>query len=118
MSVQKKKGFVLLAFGGAESLESVEPFIKNVLKGRGVTPELVEKAVERYRLIGGRSPLLDITRAQAEAVREILAGQGLEFKAYVGMRYWHPFIKENTKNLLIIRRTLNLKLRMLKSPQI
>ncbi len=99
MSVQKKKGFVLLAFGGAESLESVEPFIKNVLKGRGVTPELVEKAVERYRLIGGRSPLLDITRAQAEAVREILAGQGLEFKAYVGMRYWHPFIKETLSKM-------------------
>ncbi|MFQ5735617.1 MAG: ferrochelatase [Thermodesulfobacteriota bacterium] len=94
MSGKKKKGFILLAFGGADSLESVEPFVKNIMKGRGASPELVQKAVERYRLIGGKSPLLDITQAQAEAIKKILASQGLEYEAYVGMRYWHPFIKD------------------------
>ncbi|MBI5642412.1 MAG: ferrochelatase [Deltaproteobacteria bacterium] len=90
----KKKAFLLLAFGGAESLDSVEPFIKNVLKGRPVTPELVEKTRERYKLIGGKSPLLDITRNQAAAIKALIEKEGLDYKPYVGMRYWNPFIKD------------------------
>lgn len=44
-----------------------------------------------YRLIGGRSPILEITEAQARALEESLNSR---FKVYVGMRYWHPYIKE------------------------
>ncbi len=97
--MKRKKAFLLLAFGGADSLDSVEPFIKNVLKGRPVTPELVEKTRERYKLIGGKSPLLDITKAQAESIRVILEKQGLDYKAYVGMRYWDPFIKDTVRQM-------------------
>ncbi len=91
---EKKKGFILLAFGGADSIESVEPFVRNIIKGRGVTQDLIDRTVERYKLIGGKSPLLDITLGQAAAVKKILKAQGLDYEAYVGMRYWHPFIKE------------------------
>lgn len=97
MSGKPVKGILLLAFGGADSIESVEPFVKNVLKGRIPSPELVEKARERYRLIGGRSPLLDITVAQGKAVTDMLNSgpeARYEYRAYVGMRYWHPFIAE------------------------
>lgn len=95
MSVTDPKTALLyLAFGGADSVENCEPFIKNVLKGRPVTPELVEKIQERYKLIGGRSPLLDITTAQAKGVDAVLRAQGTEYPYYVGMRYWHPFIKD------------------------
>lgn len=97
--MEKKKAFLLLAFGGADSIDSVEPFIKNVLKGRPVTPELVDKTKERYKLIGGKSPLLDITKAQAEAIRAIIEKQGLDYKAYVGMRYWNPFIKDKVRQM-------------------
>lgn len=97
--MEKKKAFLLLAFGGADSIDSVEPFIKNVLKGRPVTPELVDKTKERYKLIGGKSPLLDITKAQAEAIRAIIEKQGLDYKAYVGMRYWNPFIKDTVRQM-------------------
>ncbi|MBI5586940.1 MAG: ferrochelatase [Deltaproteobacteria bacterium] len=97
MSSKPEKAVLLLAFGGAESEADIEPFIKNVLKGRPVTPELVEKAKERYRLIGGGSPLLKITMAQAGAVEEILNRDPearFTYKSYVGMRYWKPFIKD------------------------
>ena len=97
MSGKPVKGILLLAFGGADSIESVEPFVRNVLKGRIPTQELIDKARERYRLIGGRSPLLDITVAQGKAVTGILNADpeaGYEYRAYVGMRYWHPFIAE------------------------
>lgn len=96
MSSKPIKAVLLLGFGGADSLESVEPFVRNVLSGRAVRPELIEKAKERYRLIGGSSPLLSITRAQADAIAEALNSRGgeYEYRAYVGMRYWHPFIKD------------------------
>ncbi|MDP3260202.1 MAG: ferrochelatase, partial [Thermodesulfovibrionales bacterium] len=53
-----------------------------------------------YRLIGGRSPILDITNAQAKALEDTLNGSrftvhgSLPFKVYVGMRYWHPLIED------------------------
>lgn len=96
------KGILLLAFGGADSIESVEPFVKNVLKGRPVTPELVARTVERYKLIGGRSPLLEITLAQASALEEELNSgpdAAFRYKAYVGMRYWRPFIAETVTKM-------------------
>jgi len=96
MSSKPIKAVLLVAFGGADSLENVEPFIRNVLKGRTVKPELVERAMERYKLIGGSSPLLSITQAQAKAIEDILNSHGGEYdyRAYAGMRYWHPFIKD------------------------
>ncbi|MEE9613991.1 MAG: ferrochelatase [Thermodesulfobacteriota bacterium] len=96
----KTKGVLLLAFGGAESLEDVEPFLKNILKGRPVTPEMVEKARERYRKIGGGSPLLEITRAQAAALESRLNEGGRDnYRVYVGMRFWHPYIKEAVREM-------------------
>ncbi len=97
MTSKPEKAVLLLAFGGVDSEADIEPFIRNVLKGRPVTPEMIEKAKERYRLIGGRSPLLEITRAQAKAVVELLNSDPdafFAYRAYVGMRYWDPFIKD------------------------
>lgn len=102
MSEKSLKGILLLAFGGADSLESVEPFVKNVLKGRPVTPEIVAKSIERYKLIGGKSPLLDITLEQARGIEDALnadPGSHYRYKAYVGMRYWHPFIADTVKKM-------------------
>ncbi len=91
MSTEEKTGVLFLAFGGAESLDDVEPFIKNVLKGRYIPSGLLEKMKERYRLIGGKSPLLDITKAQAESVGKLL---GDKYKTYVGMLNWAPYIPD------------------------
>ncbi len=95
----RKKAVLLLAFGGAGSLDEVEPFIRNVLKGRPLTPELLKSAKERYRLIGGRSPLLDITNSQAEALERLLRERGRALRVYVGMRYWRPYIRETIERM-------------------
>jgi ferrochelatase len=103
MSGKPVKGIFLLAFGGADSIESVEPFVKNVLKGRIPTPELIEKARERYRLIGGKSPLLEITEAQGKAIAAVLNADPearYEYRPFVGMRYWHPFIAETAGKMM------------------
>ncbi|MFZ3072255.1 MAG: ferrochelatase [Thermodesulfobacteriota bacterium] len=101
-----KKGVLLLAFGGADSIEDVEPFVKNVLKGRPVSSEAVEKAKTRYRLIGGSSPLLKITKAQASSIKNILADpssgwvpRGSEPDFFIGMRFWRPYIKDVVKEM-------------------
>jgi ferrochelatase len=88
-------GILLLAYGGPDSLDDVEPYLLDIRGGRATSPELVEEIKERYALIGGRSPLLDITRRQAEALEAYLnRGGDVRFRAYVGMRHWQPRIKE------------------------
>ncbi|MBI4733277.1 MAG: ferrochelatase [Rubrobacteridae bacterium] len=95
-------GVMLMAFGGPESLDSVESFMEKLMKGRKPTPEIVARAKEKYRLIGGGSPLPAITKRQAQALEEKLneiysdgsTASEVMFKAFVGMRYWHPFIAD------------------------
>jgi ferrochelatase len=98
-SDRKPKGVLLLAFGTADSIDNIEPFLKNVLKGRPVTPEMVERTRDRYLKIGGASPLLEITRLQAEAIERELNVKGNGFRVYVGMRYWHPYIKQTVREM-------------------
>lgn len=93
-------GVLLLAFGGPDSPESIEPFMTNLMGGRRPSPELLARVAEKYRLIGGKSPLLEITRAQAAALEKVMnAGSGgrhhlPRYRVYVAMRYWHPFIPD------------------------
>jgi ferrochelatase len=51
-------------------------------------------------LIGGRSPLLDLTRAQGKALEERLNANARRFRVYVGMRHWHPFIKDTVAQMV------------------
>jgi ferrochelatase len=55
---------------------------------------------ERYRLIGGCSPLPEITFKQAIALENSLNAKGCPFKTYVGMRYGHPLIEETLKKII------------------
>jgi len=84
-------GVLLVAYGAPLSLEDVEPYLLDVRGGRPTSPEMVATFRERYAAIGGRSPLLDRTEAQALALAHAL-GDGTP--VYVGMRHWHPFIAD------------------------
>ena len=100
MSNGKKTAVLLLAFGGADCMENVEPFITNVLKPRPVSPELLKSIKDRYTLIGGSSPLLKITTEVARDLQySLLNALGERMKVYVGMRHWHPFIKETIEEM-------------------
>ena len=58
----------------------------------GPTPhEVVEEITANYRAIGGRSPLLDVTRRQVDALAVQLGGG---YRCYLGMRHWSPWIEE------------------------
>ena len=94
------KALLLLAFGGPRSLDEVEPFLIRLFRGRKPSSEQLERVKERYRLIGGCSPLQEITFKQAKALESSLNAQGYPFKSYVGMRYGHPLIEETLKKTL------------------
>ncbi|MDX9715722.1 MAG: ferrochelatase [Dissulfurispiraceae bacterium] len=104
-------GILLLNLGGPDSLEAVRPFLYNLFSDRGIIrlgPALMQKPIAAlissvrskktsalYNLIGGRSPIAEITGAQAQLLEDSLKSSGLNnIKVYVGMRYWHPFIED------------------------
>jgi protoporphyrin/coproporphyrin ferrochelatase len=90
----RPRALLLLAFGGPRSLDDVEFLLTRLFQGRPPSAGQLERIKERYRLIGGSSPLPEITRKQAEGLQTILGERGFPFKAYVGMRYSHPLIEE------------------------
>jgi protoporphyrin/coproporphyrin ferrochelatase len=87
---------LLMAYGGPGNLAEVEPYLMDVRGGCPTKPHLVEEIRTRYARIGGRSPILELTRAQAAAVGRAL---GAGYRTYVGMRHWHPYIKETVAEI-------------------
>jgi len=80
---------VLMAYGTPARPEDVRPYLEDVRGGRPVSNEAVEELAERYRRIGGRSPLDDVTEAQRTALE-----QELGTPVFVGMKHWRPRISE------------------------
>jgi ferrochelatase len=84
-------GVLLMAHGTPSSLDEMPEYLTLVRGGRPPSAELVHEMRENYGAIGGRSPLTDITEAQAAALRLRL---GPDILVAVGMRNWKPFIKD------------------------
>ena len=82
---------LVMAYGGPGNLDEVGPYLKDIRGGRVTRPQLIEEIRARYARIGGRSPILEHTRAQAAGVAKQLGDQ---FTVYVGMRHWHPYIQD------------------------
>ena len=92
---------LLMAMGGPDCLENVEAYLLDVRGGRTTSPELVEEIRQRYRVTGGKSPVFEITREVAGALEQRLnAPAEKRYRCYVGLRHWHPFIKETYAELL------------------
>ena len=80
-----------MAYGGPESLDEIPGYLADIRAGRPTPKAVVEEITENYRAIGGRSPLLDVTRRQVDALAAALGG---EYRCYLGMRHWSPWIEE------------------------
>ena len=87
-------GLLLMAYGGPNHIDEVEPYLLDVRGHRPTAPEIIHEVRERYREIGGRSPILKQTQAQANALESTLNTSGKDFKVFVGMRHWHPYIND------------------------
>ena len=99
-----KIAIVLFNLGGPDSPEAVQPFLKNLFSDPAIislpsflrlplasfiSSRRAPKAKKIYDQIGGSSPILGQTEAQARALEEAL-GTEHEWRGYVCMRYWHP----------------------------
>jgi ferrochelatase len=85
---------VLVAHGTVESLDDLPAFLANIRRGHPAPPELIAEVRRRYEAIGGRSPLLDITREVARA----LEGR-LGVPVRVAMRLFAPYPKDVLREL-------------------
>ncbi len=80
---------VLMAYGSPSSAEDVRPYLEDVRGGRPVSDQAVAELAQRYRRIGGRSPLDDVTEDQRAALERELG-----LPVFVGMKHWRPRIAE------------------------
>lgn len=104
-----KIAVVLFNLGGPDNLQAVQPFLFNLfndhaiirlpqpfrfLLAKFISSRRVEKASGIYAKLGGASPLLKNTERQARALEGALKLGGGDFRCFVSMRYWHPFVEE------------------------
>lgn len=95
MTATVPTGVFVLAYGTPETLDDVEPYYTHIRGGRRPSPEALEDLRERYRQVGGRTPLKDLTFAVSQALqRRLDAGAPGRYRVYTGMKHWHPFIGE------------------------
>ncbi|HEU5003072.1 MAG TPA: ferrochelatase [Actinomycetota bacterium] len=85
-----------MAYGGPRSTDEVEAYYTDIRGGRKPSPEALADLVARYERIGGLSPLPQITQRQAAALGDEL-GDG--YQTYVGMKHWHPFVREAVEQI-------------------
>jgi ferrochelatase len=101
-----KIAVVLFNLGGPDGPDAVQPFLQNLFcdpaiislpwivrapLGRFIARRRAPIAREIYARIGGGSPIVPETQKQARALEAALSGDGIEAKAFIAMRYWHPF---------------------------
>ena len=93
---QPPTGVLVMAYGTPATPADVEAYYTHVRRGRPPTPELLADLQARYRAIGGTSPLLERTRAQAAGIGRAL-GEG--WRVELGMKHASPFLEEAVEAL-------------------
>ncbi len=112
-----KVAVVLFNLGGPDAPESVRPFLVNLFTdpailrvpafvrpwlGRLIAWRRTRPATENYAILGGKSPLRELTEEQAAALEAALnapdaPGPAMQAKLFVAMRYWHPMADETAR---------------------
>jgi len=105
----RRVAVILFNLGGPDAPKAVRPFLFNLfndpaiirlpqpmrwLLARLISGRRAPIAREIYQHLGGRSPLLDLTRAQAAALVTALGTGDDDVRAFIAMRYWHPMSDE------------------------
>lgn len=107
----KRIAVVLFQLGGPDTLEAVQPFLYNLFRdpdiidfpGAFLARELLANLISkrraqpvsaRYKEIGGKSPIGELTERQRAALESSLRRSGVEATVAVAMRYWHPMTDE------------------------
>src|SRR5260221_13759552 len=106
MNTSDKVAVVLFQLGGPDSMEAVKPFLYNLFcdpdiidfpgaflarkpLAKFIATRRSKKVAAHYNEIGGKSPILDLTNAQASALQTVL-DKIIDARVVIAMRYWHP----------------------------
>lgn len=115
MYKQSRIAVVLFQLGGPDSPEAVEPFLYNLFLdpdiidfpfarfardplARLISSRRAPKAAEKYKEIGGSSPILPLTQLQAQALEAELRKE-LDATVFIAMRYWHPMTEQAVRSI-------------------
>lgn len=90
---------LFISFGGPEKRDDIMPFLEIVTRGRGIPKARLMEVAHHYELMGGASPINEITRRQAQALEKLLAELGTPLPVYVGQRNWHPFLEDTLRRM-------------------
>lgn len=98
---KKKMGLLVMAYGTPYSEEDILPYYTHIRHGRPPAPEQLENLEERYKAIGGISPLARITEDQANALCNRLneVQEDVDYKVYIGLKHIAPFIEDAVKQM-------------------
>ncbi len=106
-----RTAIVLFNLGGPDREEAIKPFRVNLFSDKAIirAPWFIrlwlsrliarssaKAAVENYRLMGGKSPLLELTQRQGRALEGVL---GQDYRCFIAMRYWHPLARETIREV-------------------
>src|SRR5579862_7321900 len=94
IETMSKIGLLVMHYGTPASLDEVLPYYTHIRRGRPPSEEGLQNLVDRYKAIGGPSPLARISRLQGELIRDSLATRGIAADLYLGAKHTHPFIGE------------------------
>ena len=106
---RRKLAVVLFNLGGPDCPDAIRPFLLNLFRdpailrvpffirpllARIIAGARLKPATENYAILGGKSPLLELTKDQARALEVALTDPDTEARCFIAMRYWHPFSLE------------------------
>ena len=114
--MDKRVAVILFNLGGPDSAAAVKPFLYNLFSDKAIirlpfgfrhllawiiSSSRHKTAQEIYSHLGGKSPILEETQKQAEALLSALKSKNPydEFQVFISMRYWHPFSHEIVKSV-------------------
>ena len=90
-------GVLVMAYGGPASLDEIPGYLADIRQGRPTPRAVLDEITENYRTIGGSSPLLAVTQRQVDA---LAAELGDEYRCYLGMRHWAPWIEDVVREMV------------------
>lgn len=98
---KKKIGLLVMAYGTPYKEEDIERYYTDIRHGNKPTQDMLEDLTERYKAIGGISPLAEITQQQAVALENKLneIQKEVEFVHYLGLKHIEPFIEDAVEQM-------------------
>lgn len=98
---KKTMGLLVMAYGTPYKEEDIERYYTHIRRGRKPAPEQLQDLQDRYKAIGGISPLAKITEDQAYGLGAHLneIQDDIEFKVYIGLKHIEPFVEDAVQQM-------------------